>query len=418
MHIINVTVRDKIASYVGDAYYVCGNSDFVVRFDFDDEWAALEVKTARFICEDGSFRNQVFNGNECPVPIISNTNNIRVGVFAGNLCTTTPARVPAVKSILCPGGMPAAPEDDTYNKIMQEVADAAHTASETAKTLQEAFGESGLYLVVARDDADAAIRYYTDKAPEEIKAAVAAGKTCLLVMNGNVYLYNGVANHPMYPSQYPKCPTFARVSKYVHGEGIVHDIGYVQPDRRFEVFSSGASKTPNPYKLTLTGAVDAAYDGSAAVNVNIPKAKQFEQVLTVTPGASALEVLEADANGAAFNFTDCIVEIETGGGSGTSPLPVTVLFYSGAEKLAQCTINNAIDKLSKRYSMAELRNDCGVYRATSYGPAVAPHGNCEVSSAPVAPIASGNVTRISVSVSGGVFPDGSTITVKAVRAAT
>ena len=41
MHIINVTVRDKIATYVGDVYYVCGNSDFVVHFDFDDEWAAL-----------------------------------------------------------------------------------------------------------------------------------------------------------------------------------------------------------------------------------------------------------------------------------------------------------------------------------------------------------------------------------------
>lgn len=89
MHIIDITVRDKIATHVGDAYYVCGNSDFVVRFDFDEEWAALDVKTARFIREDGAYHDQVFSGNECPVPIISNTNNVRVGVFAGNLCTTT-----------------------------------------------------------------------------------------------------------------------------------------------------------------------------------------------------------------------------------------------------------------------------------------------------------------------------------------
>lgn len=55
MHIINITVRNKIAVNPAQDRYVCGNSDFVVHFDFDSEWDALEVKTARFIKEDGTY---------------------------------------------------------------------------------------------------------------------------------------------------------------------------------------------------------------------------------------------------------------------------------------------------------------------------------------------------------------------------
>lgn len=118
MHIISIEVREKIATHTSKTFYVCGNSDFVVRFDFDAEWDALDVKTARFISENGTYQDQVFTGNECPVPIISNTNDIRVGVFAGNLQTTTPARIQAARSILCPGGVPADPSPDVYNQIM------------------------------------------------------------------------------------------------------------------------------------------------------------------------------------------------------------------------------------------------------------------------------------------------------------
>jgi hypothetical protein len=41
-----------------------------------------------------------------------------VGVYAGNLVTTTPAYITASKSILCDGGTPAAPPDDVYNQIL------------------------------------------------------------------------------------------------------------------------------------------------------------------------------------------------------------------------------------------------------------------------------------------------------------
>ena len=115
--VINVTIRDKIAKAPQDALYICGNSDFTVAFDFDAEWNEHTVKTARFV-HGATHTDVVFEGNQCQMPVISNTYGIKVGVFAGNLRTTTPAYIGAKKSILCDSGSPAAPADDVYNQIM------------------------------------------------------------------------------------------------------------------------------------------------------------------------------------------------------------------------------------------------------------------------------------------------------------
>lgn len=115
---INITIRDKIAENVSGSGYVCGNSDYTVIFDFDSEWDAFDTKTARFVKQDRTFTDVVFSGNQCPMPILSNTYNIYVGVFAGDLHTTTPAHISAKKSILCDGGTPAAPSEDVYAQII------------------------------------------------------------------------------------------------------------------------------------------------------------------------------------------------------------------------------------------------------------------------------------------------------------
>ncbi len=115
---INVSIRDKIAVAEKDALYICGNSDFVIAFDFDDEWAGYEYKTARFVFND-TYADVVFSGNECAVPVISNTYNFIVGVFAGDLHTTTPAYVAAKKSILCGSGMPVEPFETAYAQLIE-----------------------------------------------------------------------------------------------------------------------------------------------------------------------------------------------------------------------------------------------------------------------------------------------------------
>lgn len=115
---INVSVKKKIAVQTNDVIYICGNSDYVVDFDFDDEWLEHGFKTARFVYE-GKYTDVVFEGNQCSVPVISNTYNIKVGVFAGDLRTSTPANISAKKSILCGSGTPEAPTPDVYNQMME-----------------------------------------------------------------------------------------------------------------------------------------------------------------------------------------------------------------------------------------------------------------------------------------------------------
>lgn len=96
---INITVREKIAHTISDTCIVCGNSDYVAVFDFDAEWDAYEVKTARFIW-GGTFTDVPFTGNECPVPVIPDAVSVLVGVYAGDLHTTTAAAVGVRRSIL------------------------------------------------------------------------------------------------------------------------------------------------------------------------------------------------------------------------------------------------------------------------------------------------------------------------------
>lgn len=119
MKTIKISVRDKIAVNMSNIPYTCGNSDFVINFDFDAEWDEFSVKTARFIKDDRTYQDQVFQGNECPVPVLYNTNKIRVGVFAGDLHTSTPAIITANKGILCVGGSPETPSEDVYAQIME-----------------------------------------------------------------------------------------------------------------------------------------------------------------------------------------------------------------------------------------------------------------------------------------------------------
>lgn len=101
MKTLHIIVSDKVASYLQrDGYIVCGNSDYQVEFSFSSEWDAYTKKTARFIW-GGKPRDVEFSGNVCPVPIVANTEELKVGVYVENLSTTTSAVIPCRLSVLC-----------------------------------------------------------------------------------------------------------------------------------------------------------------------------------------------------------------------------------------------------------------------------------------------------------------------------
>lgn len=149
MPTIIITVRNKGAYTAGGQYYVCANSDYTVTFDFDEEWADYDVKTARFVYQAG-FMDVVFSGNICPFPQINDAEIIHVGVYAGDLQTTTPAIVQARRSILSGSETPQPPQEDVYNRIMEElnridenIDNSVAAALETAKESGEFDGPQG-----------------------------------------------------------------------------------------------------------------------------------------------------------------------------------------------------------------------------------------------------------------------------------
>lgn len=120
---ISVKVREKIAQTQGTPEVVCGNSDYVVMFDFDDEWSGYEVKTARFVWCDlktGKVKHSdvAFSGDICMAPVLYDTAAVAIGVYAGDIHTTTPARVPCAQCITDGVHEHGEPDPDVYEQIL------------------------------------------------------------------------------------------------------------------------------------------------------------------------------------------------------------------------------------------------------------------------------------------------------------
>jgi hypothetical protein len=119
---IDIIVANKIATAVGSPIIVCGNSDYTVTFSFDNEWEEYAAKTARFsYIRDGQLKyvDVPFVGNTCEAPVLSGIKRVGIGVYAGELHTTTGAVIECRKSILCDGGEQDPPEESVYNEIMR-----------------------------------------------------------------------------------------------------------------------------------------------------------------------------------------------------------------------------------------------------------------------------------------------------------
>lgn len=180
---INISVSKKVAFAERGTIVVCGNGDYVAKFTFDEEWAKYETKTARFKW-GGKYTDVVFSGDECAMPIINNTCIAEVGVYAGDLHTTTPALIRCKRSILC-GNEPESPaSQEVKNEFLgvldKRTGDLSALKTDAKDSLVTAINE------VARTGSGAEVFYidlagnYPDYtcpvAMADIKAAYAAGK--------------------------------------------------------------------------------------------------------------------------------------------------------------------------------------------------------------------------------------------------
>lgn len=122
---IYVTVTNKKAQVQGNPIVVNGNSDYTVEFTFDSEWDGYEEKTAEFKYYRSGKRlydEVVFSGDTVSVPILRDIDEVEIGVYAGNLRTSTPARIPCARSITDGDAVHDPPTPDVYNQLMELIA--------------------------------------------------------------------------------------------------------------------------------------------------------------------------------------------------------------------------------------------------------------------------------------------------------
>ncbi len=121
---INISVKNKIAEVTDKSpFIVCGNSDYTITFDLDEEWDEYIVRTARFIY-NGNYTDVALIRNEVIVPVIQKAAFVSVGLFAGDITTTTPAVIPCIKSITSETGTEITePDPNLYEQLLTKIDD-------------------------------------------------------------------------------------------------------------------------------------------------------------------------------------------------------------------------------------------------------------------------------------------------------
>lgn len=332
---IVIKVVDKVPIVVsGPQYAVCDNSDYTVVWQLDEEWAQLEHRTMQVNYKDGTYERVLFTGDSCMLPAIPVSGPVYVGLFAGDIHTTRPARLLAVRSATTDSGEERDPMPNGYAQAI-EALDAKLDKNQGADNAGKALvvgddgnvvpgdvqgggslpvasptqlggvkpvaktdtmtqsigvdGNGGLYVEPAEVyyiDLEGTYPNYTcPVAMADIKAAYEAGKVlecrCALgqytatlplfipMPSANTWIFSG--SGALIAMNFPaQTLTIAIANNTVKASG--------------ERLARMIDKLPNPNDLIFTGAVDASYDGSESITVNIPP------VPTALPNPNALTI--------------------------------------------------------------------------------------------------------------------------------
>ena len=118
---IVVTVKNKMA--VGDgSVIVCNNSDYVVRFALDSEWDALALRTMRIVYDSYSHTDIAFSGDTVALPAIIDRTSIGIGLYSGDIHTSTCAMFDCERSVMGQNSHAVAPpSSDVYNEIVEMI---------------------------------------------------------------------------------------------------------------------------------------------------------------------------------------------------------------------------------------------------------------------------------------------------------
>lgn len=124
MPTIDIIIRNKTASAVNPPCIVCGNSDYNVKFNFDEEWQAHNNKIGVFAynrCGEWQSEKVLFEGDTCPVPALHGVRSVWIGVTAGDVRTSAPADVPCRMGATDFSDTTEKPSEDIWGQILDKL---------------------------------------------------------------------------------------------------------------------------------------------------------------------------------------------------------------------------------------------------------------------------------------------------------
>ena len=179
-------------------------------------------------------------------------------------------------------------------------------------------GESGLFLIRAVGTEGYAPT--VDRTIEEIRAAVAEGKTVFAIdKDGVVYAY--VGDYSESANDEPVLKFFSRV-EYSYGK-LEYRGAEIRADNRLNRIGNAGVKTPAPYALNIAG---TTYDGSKAVSIEIP------DVFVITVKEGVMNRTYAEIVAAIEEARPCVL-VRWSGANSTDR--ATVYIYAGRQKSPQ-----------------------------------------------------------------------------------
>ncbi len=146
------------------------NGEYVADFHFDSEWFG-KVKTARFT-RGKEYADVILINDSCVFPQNMTEGAVEVGVYAAGLKTTTAAVVSFLPSVLQKEGVPADPEPDVYNQLLERFDD-----------LEAPSGEYNYNVTATYEDGE----YSASRSSVSIFNAHIKGKRCVLSYDREVY---------------------------------------------------------------------------------------------------------------------------------------------------------------------------------------------------------------------------------------
>ena len=146
---LTISIQNRKAAADPLAFLTGGNNSDTVRFVTDAEWDEYPEKTARFVgwCDSRPvwYRDVLFTGDTVNIPEFYGTTSVGIGLYAGDVLTSTAAVVACLPPVTDTSPHHAPPDYDVYTQLLAYLSILAQGGTMPAGKSTAILGGTALY---------------------------------------------------------------------------------------------------------------------------------------------------------------------------------------------------------------------------------------------------------------------------------